>query len=94
VVAQLPPVTPGHSTIHPTMPASPAKTKLTFAEFDAYEPSLVKALAKAREFVARVIARPWDDGYCLTFCGPSGNGKTMLAKIILAELGLNAWGRW
>jgi DNA replication protein DnaC len=31
-------------------------------------------------------------GYCLTFCGVSGTGKTFLADCILNELRKNRWG--
>lgn len=63
-----------------------------FDSFEAYEPTLAVALKEAKRFVASIRANPWETGYCLTLAGESGNGKTMLAKAILAELGWNAWG--
>jgi DNA replication protein DnaC len=74
------------------MPASRKSSKRTFADFIADEPTLVSALAAARQFVAAILAHPWRDGYCLSLCGKSGNGKTMLSEIILNELRYNGWG--
>jgi DNA replication protein DnaC len=71
-----------------TTPAS----KKSFSTFDAYEPSLVRALAAAQLFVRNVKQSAWSGGYCLSFVGVSGNGKTLLARMILAELGLDGWG--
>jgi DNA replication protein DnaC len=73
------------------MPASPAR-KLSFADFVADTPALIAAKNIAMKFVQDIKDHPWDGGYCLTLAGKSGIGKTMLAKIIMAELGLNEWG--
>lgn len=73
------------------MPESPA-LKL-FSDFVADNPALIAAKGIAMKFVKDIQEHPWDDGYCLTLAGKSGIGKSMLAKIIMAELRLNAWGR-
>ena len=74
------------------MPASRKSSKRTFADFIADEPTLVSALEAARRFVAAILAHPWRDGYCLSLCGPSGTGKTMLTEIIFNEIRFNRWG--
>jgi len=90
LLASLPPATPEP----PTTPATTTPTsKATFDAFDDYEPSLHLAKLAARTFVAAILAHPWTAGYCLTMVGKSGNGKTMLAKIILEAIGRNPWGQ-
>ena len=74
------------------MPASRKNSKRTFADFITDEPSLIRALVLAKKFVSDILAHPWRDGYCLSLCGPSGTGKTMLTEIIFNELKFNRWG--
>ncbi|MDE2105334.1 MAG: hypothetical protein KGL39_49365 [Patescibacteria group bacterium] len=73
------------------MKASPS-SKRTFDDFNDYEHSLVTAKVLCKKFVDDVKAHPWSGGYCLSLCGKSGTGKTMLAEIVLSALGLNGWG--
>jgi DNA replication protein DnaC len=54
---------------------------------------LERGKKEATKFVIEATMLPYSGGgYTLTFCGLSDTGKTMLAKAILAELRLNAWG--
>lgn len=63
---------------------APVKRLADFETLD--DPTLVKALALTTEFVAAIKRQPFGSGYCLTLAGRSGNGKTMLARAVLAEL--------
>ncbi len=77
------------------MPVSRRSSKPKLALFDAfvpYEDSLVRASKAARKFVEDVVASPWSRGYCLSLCGKSGNGKTMLADLVMAALLVDPWG--
>jgi DNA replication protein DnaC len=74
------------------MKASAKSSKRKFDDFIADDPSLVDALTAAKQFVADIKSHPYNDGYCLSLCGKSGTGKTMLTEIILNELKCNSWG--
>lgn len=61
---------------------APAKAAPMFAAFNAFgDPSLLLALSESKKFCGAMGNR-FTPCYWLTLLGPSGTGKTMLAKII------------
>lgn len=69
-----------------------SKPRPKFDEFDAYELSAGQALDQCRKFVKSLLASPWSGGYLLTLTGTSGNGKTLLARMVVGELDVSPWG--
>lgn len=68
------------------------KPRPKFDQFDAYEPSAANALEDCRQFVRKLLSSPWSGGYLLTLTGTSGNGKTLLARMVVGELDVSPWG--
>lgn len=60
--------------------------------FDATHPECALALREARQFASRFESDS-PDGRWLSLLGPSGRGKTHLAKALAAHVGAKAW-RW
>lgn len=60
--------------------------------FDATHPECAKALREAQDFANRFDNRD-PEGRWISFLGPSGRGKTHLAKALAAHIGAKPW-RW
>lgn len=77
----------------PAITAKPQLQVRALADFQTFgDANLEASKREAKKFCEAVRVNPDGAGYCLSFVGRSGNGKTMLAHCILAELGLNTWG--
>ena len=72
-------------------PQPPNNMNRLLKHFVADEPALVAAKDAAHAFISAIMRGPYRDGYCLTLCGRSGTGKTMLARCIMNELKFNRW---
>lgn len=85
---------PGPSTNQSATPtlATNSKPRPKFDEFDPYETTAANALEACRKFVKSLLASPWSGGYLLTLTGTSGNGKTLLARMVIGELDVSPWG--